>query len=275
MMNIVFSDSVAGAMRLVTDPDTGTYFKSSDIFSFVWMLDIGSLQEGIDSRYRKELPGNMIMYESFFCSDEPGIPEIGIRNTRHWTTLKQRLQKKEPVRIWYGDDPESLCGMIFLCTLLKDYDVPVYAMTAPKVSTHGEERILSHGWGCFELEEMEEMLSRQRLMDRQEILAYAEHWEKLARENAPLRAVISGIPTSVGADFYDWFLEQCLPSNAIEESKVIGDTLCRYIPDVNVSYLVMRVQNMIDSGKIAVLKTPDDHPMHRNIKRIKNDKAGV
>lgn len=270
MLNVVFSDTHSGSLHFVTDPDTGRSIKSDDILRFKWMLDIGTLQEGINSDYRKGLPGKMIMRETFDCPDEEGIPEIGETNISNLSDLKKHLTNKEPVRIWYGDDAESLCGMFFLCTVFKDYDTSVYAMEAPRLSTHYRKMNLSNGWGCFEPEEIEKLFSRQRLMDRREINACAEHWEKLVKENTLLRVSIGGIPVSMDEDFYDRFIEKNLPTRAVQESVVIGNTLGKSVIDANVSYLVWRVQTMIDDGKILVLKTPDEHQMHRTIKRCKS-----
>ncbi len=269
MINVTFSDTNAGCLKIITDPDTGVSFKSADILRFNWMLDIGTLQEGINSKYRKSLPGKMIMRETFFCPDEEGIPGIGALNTRHLNRLKKHLQNNDPIRVWYADDTESLCGLFFLCTLFKEYDAPIYALEAPRVSTHYGKMYFSNGWGCFKPEEMEELIPRQRLMGRQEICAYAERWEELVKENALLRVSVNGIPISVDADFFDRFIEQNLPDKAVKEAVVIGDTLGKSMIRANVSYLVWRVQCMIDAGKIVVLKTPDDQPMHRTIKRCK------
>lgn len=107
MINVVFSDTNAGCLKMMKDPETDAYFKHTDILCFEWMLDIGSLQEGINSEYRKELPGKMIMQESVLDSDE-GMPEIGKRNDKSLNRLKKHLQNKEPIRIWYGDNAESL-----------------------------------------------------------------------------------------------------------------------------------------------------------------------
>ncbi len=266
MVNVVFSDTNSGCLHMVTDPDTGHYIKSEDIISFLWMLDIGSLREGIDSKYRKELPGKMIMQEFVLDSDE-GMPEIGKRNDKSLNRLKKHLQNKEPIRIWYGDNAESLCGLFFLCTLFKDSEAPIYAMEAPKVCTHYGKMGLSNGWGCFIPEELEALLPRQRILDPKEIQAYADHWDELVQENAPLRVSLAGVPIRVDADFYDWFLEKSLPNEAIKESKVIYNVLSKYAYDANVSYLVSRVQCMIDAGRIAVLKVPNEQPMHRTIKR--------
>ncbi len=266
MINVVFSDTNAGCLKMMKDPETGAYFKHTDILCFEWMLDIGSLQEGINSKYRKELPGKMIMQDSVLNSDEC-MPEIGEKNTRILNRLKILLKNKESVRVWYGDDAESLCGLFFLCTLFKDSDAPIYAMEAPKVSSHDDKKFLSTGWGCFEPEELELLLSRQRILDPNEIQAYADHWEKLVQENSPLRVSLGGIPISVDAGFFDQFLDRCLPNKAIKEAVLIGETLGRCMIRANVSYLVSRVQHMIDAGKIAVLKVPDEWPMHRTIKR--------
>ncbi len=91
-------------------------------------------------------------------------------------------------------------------------------------------------------------------MTAEEIRLYAEYWERLVSENAPLRAVVSGYPISVEEDFYDSFLLKNLPDEPVREATVIEKTIHPARLGIHVSWLEYRIQKMIDGGYITVIK---------------------
>lgn len=267
MLNVVFDAVTAGGLRLTKDKETDDWIQGKDIICLEWMLDIGYLREGIESSYRRELPGKMIMHGYYGEESEKGIPEIGEKSLQDWKTLINRLNKGEAVRIWYGDSPNALCGMYNVCTLLRSYDNDVFAMYAPSYAKGPKRWYLANSWGSFNYTNLGEYLDLQRLMDKNEIKLYAEHWDELVEENAPLRAVISGVPTSVDEDFYDRFLDRNLPDEPIKEAVLIGNTMSAYTLGIYSSWLEIRIQKMIDCGKIKVVTDSDEQAVQRVIQR--------
>lgn len=251
MVNVTFDSTTAGSVHASMDPETGKLFRGTDIVCLEWMLDIGFLKDGIDSNYRRELPGKMIM-QGFYGYG--GITELGERNDNNWNTLKDKLNSGESVRIWFDDSPQALCGMFQVCTLLKDYDNPVYGMRAPKFSKDGNKYYLANGWASFNQRSLGNYIEEQRLMTAEEIRLYAEYWDRLVSENAPLRAVVSGYPISVEEDFYDSFLLKNLPDEPVREATVIEKTIHPARLGIHVSWLEYRIQKMIDGGYITVIK---------------------
>ena len=221
MINIVFDGSTSGALRLTTDPETGKYISSDDIFEFDLMMDIGYLDQGIESRYRLELPGRFRC--SVYCNDVEyeDFSESGKEFLEKLPLLKKRLEAKESVRVWYSDYPSSLCGFFHLCTLLRDYDSEVYSMYAPKCAVEKGRYYLAKGWGSFNLFSFENYFDLQKLICKEEIRAYAEHWDMLTEQNSPLRTVIAGFPVSVEKDFYDCFIIPEIPDEPIENSELV------------------------------------------------------
>ena len=140
-------------------------------------------------------------------------------------------------------------------------------MQTPRYSPSDKGGYLVNNWAEFTLDRLGENIVNQRLMDRNEIKRYAEYWERLVEENAPLRAVISGSPMSVEEDFYDGYLLQHLPENPVKEATVIGDTLGHYHFGIDVSWYEYRIQKMIDDGRIKVLDNPCNEAMKRTIQK--------
>lgn len=270
MINAVFDGSTQGNLHLVTDPDTGQHTRSEDILCFEWMLSIGYLQPGLESSYRKELPGKMIMHTGFGNDGgKDGIPEIGENNVHNWNNLATRIEAGESVRIWYSYAPDPLCGFYCLCSLLRRYEKGTfYSVLAPDAAMGWKSWNFLHGWGELEPAQMNEYIKSQRWLTQQEIELYADSWDSLVNENSMLRACISGKPTSVNEDFYDQFIEKCLPSEPVMESEVIGDVMSEHSFGVGDCWYEYRIQKMIDIGKIRVLED-NERPMHRIIQAIR------
>ena len=271
MVNVVFNGSTAGNLLITAEPTTGDRIQIKDVFCFEWAFDIGHLNEGIDSKYRIELPDRLILgdYDPAGLKFKTGTDytETGKSNLRNWSALKTRLTSGEAVRVWYGDAPHSLCGFYHLCTLLREYSCDCYVMKAPRVSGSDDSVTLVNSWGAFASERIGDFFHLQRKLDQREIRLYAAHWETLVQENAPLRASISGVPTSVQEDFYDMFIKQQIPDEPFKEAVLIGSVLAAYHLSIYSYWLEYRIQKMIDAGALTVLETPDRDSSHRILQR--------
>ena len=267
MVDICFCASTAGSLYYAKKLAYGASAKGEDVIFFSWMMDIGYLKEGIESPYRSELPGKLLMQSYYGWGNKEGIPGIGERCLKTWKTLITRLENGESARVWYGDAPDDLCGLFHLCTLLQNYKNDIFNMPTPRFAQDGKRRYFANSWAAIEPVSISKFVDTMTLMDKNEIKLYAEHWQKLTDENAPLRAVISGVPTSVDEDFYDRFLEHNLPKEPLKESELIGNTLGAYNLGISCCWLEHRVQSMIDEGKIRVVKDSDVEAIKRIIQR--------
>ena len=260
---MVFDGTTAGSLHLTEDPETGKYVCSEDIVTFDLMLDIGFLDQDVESRYRLELPDRFL--SRIYCNavENEDFSEYGKEILRDLSVLKERLKAKEPVRVWYSDYPESLCGFFWACTLFRDYDSEIYAMYAPKSDVHKNNRHLAKGWGSFNQFSLGDYFDLQRLLSREEIETCAEHWDMLVEQNAPLRAVINGIPVSVDKDFYDRFIIPKIPDGPIKDSELVWRVIKgnEFLPP---SWIYSRVYDMIDEGVFKVVGTaPTAYPEYQ------------
>ena len=81
--------------------------------------------------------------------------------------------------------------------------------------------------------------------------------------------MISGIPVSVPEDFYDGFLESCIPEEPTAEARILGEFLSRYYFSVSSAYLEIRIQRMIDEKKLRVIRDSKTSAMKRVLARTK------
>ena len=97
---------------------------------------------------------------------------------------------------------------------------------------------------------------------------YANIWNILVRENAPLRAVINGRLIGVPKDFYDFALRANMPDGEFMIARLIGKTL-NQIPSVGDRWLFLRIQAMLKTGELVAVSAADgDHPYSGVVKRL-------
>lgn len=234
-----------------------------DVEALTLALDIGDISDldsGMNVRQK--------LLEELF-GEFPGVAD-GIGETNQHALL--RLQKvkvtQEAVRMWIcAGNPEELCGLYYICHLLADALAPLSVVRVPEqienddsiISYRSTGEIVSEAFGAYTVyEEPISELCRK---------AYGNNWIDLARENAPLRAVVNGSLIGVPQDFYDFALRANMPDGEFKVARLIGKTLGR-IPGVGDRWLFLRIQAMLESGElIRVSAATEDHPYSEVVKR--------
>ncbi len=267
MLNVVFDAMTAGSLRMTIDPDTNERIAKENIICLEWHMDIGYLEEGISSQYRMELPDRFILDGCFTETPETDFTDTGKTSLGNWGTLKDRLQSRDSVRVWYSNAPHELCGFYHLCTLLQNYDTSVFAIKAPAAQSSQKGWHYSSGWGSFPQDSLGEYFALSRKLDKKETRLYASRWETLVQENAPLRAVFSGVVRSVDEDYYDQFIEQQIPAEPIKEALLVENTLASNPLGVYSFWLELRIQKMVDNGKLVIVDAPDNLKTHRILQK--------
>ena len=264
MVEVLFGESEAGAMKAA----------KTDVFSKIvclaFMLDIGNIKEPVDSEYRKDLIFSMLNRHPW--GSDPDIDaelkEAGRFYVNELERLKKFWDEGESVRIWYSDSPYSLCGLYFVCGLLKDRDNPVSAVKLPEYEINSSGvTVLYQNWGEVCPEEFIEFLKYERLLTREDINIYGCFWNKLAEENAPLRTVINGRMISVNEDFYDFLIWKHLTCEPIKQARLIGDLLGSYQIGIFDWWYAGRIEKFIEQGKINIIKD-SENKYARAIKKL-------
>lgn len=174
--------------------------------------------------------------------------------------LERLRSAEEPVRIWYSDHPDELCGFCHLMTLLpKDADVRVVKL--PEYEVLGSELRRYSSWGDLEPEELRRFLPLERPLSGIERRCFAGLWSELRSENGPLRAVINGRLRTVGEDFYDCFLLRELQQQPeqFSEAHLIGRILGRYDLGISDWLLAWRIEELISRGMLTPITEPEEN----------------
>lgn len=193
-----------------------------------------------------------------------------------WDTSMETLRRlreagSEPVRVWAVPwCPDDLCGVYFVCNLLRDAKTLISVVWAPRESVRRDGVMVEiRGLGEVSPEELGAMASGATALEPIQRRAYADRWRELTAENAPLRAVVNGRLSSVPEDFYDFALRAVLPGEPVKMGKVLADALTM-LPGVGDGWLHRRLQVMLAAGEVREAAPGDGrHPYSAMLQRVK------
>jgi hypothetical protein len=231
-----------------------------DVEALTLALDIGDISTGMDAR-RKVL-------DDLF-GDFPGVPDAIWKTNQHaLARIEETRESREHIRIWISEsNPAELCGLYFICHILADAQTPLSAVYIPSRVERDSSMIWYRNTGEIPAEEFGAFAEYESPISGLQRGAYAAIWGDLARENAPLRAIVNGRITGVPDYFYDFALRANMPEGECRVAQLIGKTL-NQIPGVGDRWLFLRIQKMIRSGELAeVSAATDDHPYSAVLRR--------
>ena len=153
MIEVLFGESEAGAMRMAARK----YKKKlgNDVICLAFLLDIGNIQEAVDSTYRKNFIFNFYAQEQWGkdIEMESSLRKAGEAYQEELDRFKQYLQNGESIRIWYSENPYSLCGFYQLCYLLQSCENKIFAVKLPEHVVKGNTVVAYQSWGEIEYNE--------------------------------------------------------------------------------------------------------------------------
>lgn len=282
MIEVLFGESEAGSMKVSKSSNTTIiggmngptsyignppqlYEKkvewitgnSDEVICLAFMLDIGDITESISSQYRQKLI--LSMYTQNGGDNSPEVLKELRMATKIYVNESNRLieflKKGEPIRIWYSNCPYSLCGLYYLCNILRNYSNDIFVVKLPEYLQTEKSTITKYSnWGEVSAEEFSQFLVYEKKMTMFERGMFGNQWTELVEDNSPLRAVINGNLIGVPEDFYDFLIRKRLSSNPVKEARVIGDILGHYPLGIGDWWYASRIELMIKAGSVRVVE---------------------
>ena len=202
------------------------------------------------------------------CSD-PHMSDVGktmIESARQ--SLEKVLSSDSPLRIWTSNNPDELCGFCHLLTLLPE-NADIRVIKLPEYDVSGSTLTTHTGWGEVLPERLGAYLPLEKPLTAIERRHYTTIWHSLRRENGPLRAVVNGRLTTVGADFYDCFILRELEKQPDEfhEARLIGEILGKYQLGISDSLIALRIEDFISRGILTPVTESEDGLLYRRYLR--------
>lgn len=279
MLEVVFSDSVAGAMRIAfahKNP-VGSAAAASfiNIINLPLALSVGTINEaGIGPEREKAI--------SLLMGTFPSIAfqvVNGILNTAHksYDMLVEQVQKGEPIRVWVSREPDTVCGLYWLMEQLLPLGLEKLDVTLvelPEWERTPDGCIVRYtGWGEIEPYRFGKMALLGKKLPADYLFSLANHWKELQQENASLRAVLNGKLVSVPDSLYDIFILRELEKQEDEfnEAQLVGQVLGKYQLGIGDGWIALRIEQFIRDGLLIPVTAPEpDAPVyHRILKKIK------
>lgn len=253
MIEITFGDSACGGLKYARA--YSEELAGNDIICLGVMADIGDITEPMFGEYRYRLLYRMLNQEQWGCDPEmkTELKQLGKHYAKEYLRLKRGLKSGEPVRVWHDGTPYSMCGLLWLSGVLSRYDSEVYTIRLRELSVRGGTLARFKDWGECEPEYFAEQLPLSRKLERIELRANAFEWDRLVKENAPLRAVISGGVVSVPASFYDFLIRRYL-TEPMREAVLIGKILGENQLGVGDWWYAQRIEFLIRRKSIVILE---------------------
>lgn len=254
MIEVLFAESEAGSMKFAKSQQKRG--SGGKVIELAFDLDMGDISGDLCGEARKA------QCLKKFSQRRMKETDPFKQQSEKWNyllleveRLKACASKGEPFRIWYSSAPYSMCGFYHVCNLLADYDCLVSVVRLPEYASDGSDMVIHSHWG--EVEDMLSFVTYEKPLCKTEMNYYGQLWEELKRENAPLRAMVNGNLVSVAEDFYDFFIESCLPDRPFQEVLLIGQVVSAYQMSYYDDLIMERIQKMIDDGKLEVVWDKD------------------
>lgn len=246
--------------------------RAQDVYGFSLCLSLGDISENIPGPIRRQVL-------CAYCGFSPSVPGIGEQLDR-WIdggaeTLRAVLERSaagEPVRLWYSDQPDELCGFYWLLARLDGLEQcgPVSAVRLPRWDQRDNSVVTYIAWGEVSPGEWSRFLPLEQPVSPTLRRACANRWKELQKENTPLRAVLNGVLAGVPEDFYDSFIRRELArmEREFNESRLIGEVIGRCQLGIGNGLIHRRIQAMVDAGELeALTQAAEGDPVYRRMLR--------
>lgn len=234
----------------------------TDLYCFDLALSIGEITETeIGSQRRKVLRKLRSIWPKQDVDDE--LEEKLNKEQKSLDTVLKRCSAGEPIRIWYSHNPDEMCGMYWLMSQLRPIKGrgPVYLVKLPEWEYREDGVICSHnGWGELGPGEW----GRYRTLQQEAMPAFfalcSTKWSQLKEENALLRVFLNGQLQSVSDTIYDSFILREIEKQpeVFVEAIVVGNVLGKYQLGIGDAWVALRIEKMIEAGKLEVVEPASD-----------------
>ncbi|MBQ6899848.1 MAG: DUF1835 domain-containing protein [Firmicutes bacterium] len=238
--------------------------KPQDVFRFELMLSMGHIWGDAAGQQRQEEVHQIL-----------GIYDENRRETEHnfndakvfLDQVAENIAAGESVRIWYSNDPDDYCGLLWFAAQLVEKKLPldkVFLVKTPDwFRSPGGTSWFGRGTSEISVKEICRCAQTQYQVSGWQIQFLAEQWWQMENENSQLRAVVGGQPISVPDNFYDGLIWNAIESlgKKFREHHIIGPMrgLCACLQD---AWIRCRLAAFVAEGRLEIAGPDPDLPRH-------------
>lgn len=248
---------------------------AGDVYGLTFGLSTGDISEDIPAQAcLKKLTEQC---ETYFTQQEALnlAAQILEQSLAMLEAACSRIAQKQPLRIWYSDQPDELCGLYWLMDQLyrrglEHGDISLVKLPLFDETKEGAVQLYT-GWGGVHPGDFHRFCNREEVMTQTAIKHYASRWQRLKAENAPLRGALNGQLVSMPETLYDHFILREIQAQEPEfqQATVIGSVLGNYNLGIGDAWVAKRMQEMIDRGLLRVVTPAEEgNPVyHRRLRK--------
>lgn len=229
-----------------------------DVYGFGLGLSVGDISEDTPGSARRGVLRRLFHFGLPLPEIMKDIDRILEQAVKDLKEILDRSANGEPVRLWYSDQPDEMCGFYWITARLnslKDRCGPISMVKLPPCEQQDDGTVVTrNGWGEVSPGEWHKFLPLEQPMSLAFRRSVTAHWRSLQEENAPLRAVLNGRLVSVPEDLYDSFIRRELAKvpDEFHEAQVIGNVLGRFQLGISDGLVANRIDAMIKNGELEV-----------------------
>ena len=262
MLDISFNDSTGGNL-LAIKYRLENLIKSTDIITLLFHFEYGSLRGDI---YKTQANYEKIMSKAFFnniseeelnSNCEKALQKIQASLAK----IDKKLKDGEDIRLWISNSASDICGLYWLCDYVKNFNCKIYTVICPGIEPSDDKNKLvqKSKWAAFKnLSYMASFAKNSKELSILEINLYSELWQKLVKEDAPLRVLVDDKVVSTSEDFFD----KTILSYVGNETKYQAEIICDFLKDwycVDYCFVAERLSLFIKQGTIEVVEEKLNH----------------
>jgi len=278
-MRMRYSDGISSAaeirasqVREAQSADDVFNGQQQDIYCFSLALSIGDISDGGLGDQRRAVLRQLLSVDPSVNLDRH-VDENLAKTIAALSALVKRYVAGEAVRIWYSHNPDELCGMYWLMSQLRPFNLqtPIYLVMLPLWEYGKENTVISRtGWGEIAPEEWSKYVVLQEEVRLARLSSCFAKWQQLQEENSPLRATLNGHLQSVPEVVYDSSILReidALPDE-FKMAVVIGNVLGKYQLGIGDVWIALRIEKLINDGFLEVVQeAPKGEASYRRILR--------
>ena len=224
---ICFNPSLGGVLRLSGKGAEELIILADD-------LSVGDLSDLRDRKKRL-----LSIYPSFrYC-----FKDRVLENYRYFKSLNRfsKIGKRDTAIVWYDDSAKQYCGMLRAVHDLYLQGAEIRLIYAKNV-------------GVLNPSDIQTLYAKRRRIPSCEAKKLSEKWEKLVKENMPLRVSADVGVESAAADYYDSLILEHISEEPISASKIIANVLQVQQVRIDLELIEERLRVLITSGEVECVQ---------------------
>lgn len=272
MVDVCFNPSVEGNLNSIKY-QAGNPIRTDNIILLDLQLNYGLLNGDL---FQIQSEHEAKIYKSFFSNaTERELTSLCKKKNRSIKSALFKLDKKlkngEAIRLWLSNNSSDRCGLYWFCDYVRKTECQLYTVICPGIELLANENrfIENTRWAAFNnLPYMASFSERATELSKAEINLYSELWQKLVKENAPLRVLIDDKVIGTTEDFFDNTILDYVTAEPISQATIISNFLEDwYCTDY--CFVSERINYLLEQGKIEIVESKTNNEGSYIVRTIK------